>query len=148
MPSSIVLMNVARGARLTAALLAAVLVVAACGDDNATTDTTDAIQFGEGTIPNSVPADFPIPADSVVGTTLVDKINNRTEFQLTIVADMTSTVQFFQVGLVNQGYIIDSSEGNSVAWTVTFSNGEIRGEILITPQTGQVSTSVVSVNRS
>lgn len=141
-------MRVATGIRLAVVLLVGMLTVAACGDNDAVTGTTEAVVFGEGTIPESVPDDFPIPRNAVVGTTLVDKINNRTEFRLTIPADATSTVQFFQVGLVNRGYIINSSEGNAAEWTLTFSNGELQGTIFTTPQGQSASASVVSVNRS
>ncbi len=141
-------MSAVPGIRLVAALLVGIAVMAACSDDGAATGTTEAVVFGEGVIPESVPDDFPIPSNSVVGTTLVDKINNRTEFRLTVVADITSTVQFFQVGLVNQGYIINSSEGNATEWTLTFSDGDLQGQIFTTPQSDSVTTSVVSVNRS
>ena len=145
---SIPVMRAGSRLQMMIAVLALLLVGAACGDDDGGTGTTEAVVFGEGTIPESVPDDFPIPAGSVVGTTLVDKINNRTEFRLTIRADATSTVQFFQVGLVNQGYVIDSSTGNSTEWTVTFSNGELRGTIFTTPQGPGLTTSVISVNTS
>ena len=133
---------------MTIAVLALLLVGAACGDDGGVTGSTEAIVFGEGTIPESVPDDIPIPPNSVVGTTLVDKVNNRTEFRLTIRAEATATVQFFQVGLVNQGYVINSSEGNAAEWTLTFSNGELRGTIFTTSQGQGLTTSVISVNTS
>jgi len=137
-------MVIARG---LAVLLVGAMVVSACGDDEVT-GTTEAVVFGEGVIPESVPADFPRPGDSVVGTTLVDKINNRTEYGLSVTADATSTVQFFQVGLVNQGYIIDSSEGNSAEWLLDFSKGELQGSIFFTPQSDTVTTAVIRFNRS
>jgi len=144
--SSIGLMISAR--RLAAILLALLLLAAACGDDDDVTGSTEAVVFGEGSIPESVPDDFPIPNDAVVGTTLVDKINNRSEFQLTIRADVTSAIRFFQVGLVNQGYVITSSEGNSTEWRLAFSNGELDGTIFMTPQGSNIATSVISVNNS
>lgn len=66
-----------------AMLLALTFVVTACGDD-APSGTTQAVTFGEGEIPDSVPDDFPVPEGAVVGTTLVDRVNNRTEFRLTM----------------------------------------------------------------
>jgi hypothetical protein len=136
------------GLRVTIAVLSLLLVAAACSDDDGVTGSTQAVVFGEGTIPESVPDDFPIPAGAVVGTTLVDKINNRTEFRLSIRAESTATVQFFQVGLVNQGYVINSSEGNAAEWTLTFSNGELRGTIFTTPQGQGLTASVISLNTS
>ncbi len=141
-------MSAAPGARLVAVLIVTMMVVTACGNDDAVTRSTEAVVFGQGSIPEAVPDDFPIPSNAVVGTTLVDKINNRSEFRLTVQADLTSTVQFFQIGLVNQGYIISSSEGSSTEWIMSFSDGEIDGQILSTPQGQGLSVSVISVNRS
>ncbi len=141
-------MKVIPRVRVAVLFVSLLIVVAACGDDDAVTGPTDAVTFGEGTVPESVPDDFPIPIDSVVGTTLVDKINNRTEFRLTIRADPTSIVQFFQVELVSQGYVIDSSAGNTNEWILTFNDGELRGTILTTPQGQGLTTAVISLNTS
>ena len=136
------------GYRLTAILLACLMLLGACSADDAVSGTTEAVVFSEGSIPDSVPANLPIPDGAVVGTTLVDKINNRTEFRLTIQSDVTSVIRFFEVGLVNQGYVIGSSEGNATEWTITFSDGELRGTVFTTPQAERIATSVISVNTS
>ena len=141
-------MSIARGYRLAAFLLAGLMLLGACGDDDAVSGTTQAVVFSEGSIPDSVPDNLPIPDGAVVGTTLVDKINNRTEFRLTIQSDVTSVVRFFEVGLVNQGYVISSSDGNATEWTIMFSDGELRGTVLTTPQAEGIATSVISVNKS
>ena len=129
------------------ALRALFVVVTACGDDGSPT-TTEAIQFGEGEIPESVPDDFPIPSDAIIGTTLVDKVNNRTEFRLTMRAGPTAAVQFFQVGLVNQGYVVESSEGNQNRWIIEFSKGELMGDIIFTAPQNELTAAVVSINTS
>lgn len=122
---------------------------AACGlDDGGGTESTDPVVFGEGTVPEAFPSDFPIPLDSVIGSTLVDTVNNRSEFRVTTTADRTSVIQFFEVGLVNRGYVINSSDGNSSEWTITFSNGELKGTILAIPQGAGITAAVVSINRS
>ncbi len=148
MPPSIHGMSMeAGGRRLALIALALVVVVAACGDDGGS-ESIEAIVFGEGVIPESVPDDFPIPANAVVGTTLVDKINNRTEFRLTLQADITATIQFFQVGLVNKGYVVDSSDGTAAEWTLRFSDGTLTGTVFITSPSPEISAAVVSVNTS
>jgi len=139
---------VVRGYRHTAIVLALLMFLGACGDDDVISTTTEAIVFSEGSIPDSVPANIPIPDGAVVGTTLVDKVNNRTEFRLTIQSDATSAIRFFEVGLVNQGYVISSSEGNATGWTITFSDGQLRGTVFTTPQAERIATSVISVNTS
>jgi hypothetical protein len=136
--------------RLVVLLIVVATLVAACGDDGgSTTVTTEAVVFGEGEIPESVPESFPIPPNAVIGSTLVDKINHRTEFRLTVASDVESTVRFFQVGLVNQGYVITSSEGNAAEWTMTFRLGDLTGTIFTTPQSGgSVTTAVVTFDIS
>lgn len=131
-----------------AILLVLAFVVSACGGDG-TTGTTEAVTFGEGEIPESVPDDFPIPGDAVIGTTMVDRTNNRTEFRLTMRSDPTSAVQFFQVGLVNQGYIVGSSDGNQVQWAIEFSRGEeLEGSILFTAPQDDLVAAVISMSGS
>jgi hypothetical protein len=134
--------------RFVAVALVGLILGAGCSGDDAATGTTEAVQFGEGSIPDSIPANIPVPDNAVIGTTLVDKINNRTEFRISIPDDIASVIQFFQVGLVNQGYIVESSEGNAAEWTLTFSNGDLRGTIFTTPQGSAATTSVITVNRS
>jgi hypothetical protein len=131
-----------------AALLALTLVVSACGDDEPAA-TTEALTFGEGVIPESVPDDFPIPVGAEIGNTLVDKLNNNTEFALTIRSDPTSAVQFFQVGLVNQGYVVESSDGNQTIWEITFSRGQaLTGSIVLTAPADDLVAAVVSLSTS
>jgi hypothetical protein len=134
--------------RIALALVAMLTVLVACGDDTASTTTSDEpIVFGEGEIPDSVPDAFPIPPNARVGSTLVDRVNNRTEFRLVVPTDSETTVRFFQVGLVNQGYVIDSSTGTAVQWAMTFSSGEMEGTIVVTPS-GEFSNAVVSLSAS
>lgn len=133
--------------RRALALVFTVLVLAGCNGGGVTT-TTSGVTFGEGEIPEPVPDDFPIPANAVIGTTLVDKVNNNTEFRLTLRSDPTSAVQFFEVGLVNQGYVVESSEGNQTQWTMEFSKGELRGEILFTAPQNDLTAVVVGLATS
>lgn len=131
-----------------AALLAISLVVSGCGDDEPAA-TTEAVTFGEGVIPDSVPEDFPIPAGAAIGNTLVDRINNKTEFSLTIRSDPTSAVQFFQVGLVNSGYVVESSDGNQTLWEITFSRGQdLTGSVVFTAPQDDLVAAVVRLSTS
>ena len=132
--------------RVVALALIGVVLVACSGDGS--TGTTEAVTFGEGEIPATVPDDFPIPPNAVIGTTLIDRINNNTEFRLTLRSDPTSAVQFFQVGLVNQGYVVDSSEGNQVQWSIEFSRGQLTGDILFTAPQNDLTAVVVSLATS
>jgi hypothetical protein len=130
-------------------IVAALLLVigaAGCGGDDADADA-EPVVFGEGEIPSAVPGDFPIPDGASIGSTLVDRINNRSEFTVNVGEDLTSIVAFFTVELVNEGFVVDRSTGNELGWEVEFSRGSLLGEILLTP-VGSATAAVVSINRS
>lgn len=125
-----------------------VFFVAACGGDGSSS-TTEAIEFGEGEIPDSVPDDFPVPSNAVVGNTLVDHLNNKTEFRLTIRSDLDSAVQFFSVGLVNRGYVVEQSSGGAATWELTFDKGpDLRGTIVFTAPQPDLVVAVVTLSVS
>ena len=64
---------------------------------------------------------------------------------LQIDAEIIAAVQFFTVGLVNQGFVVESSDGSAITWTITFSRGELTGDIVFQTQ-GDVSQAVAAVN--
>ncbi len=96
-------------------------------------------------MPESIPDDFPVPANAAVGATMVDPVNNRTEVRLQMAGTVTSVIRFFEVGLVNQGYVVDSSTGSPVEWTLRFSDGPLDGRVVISQEDAGV-IAVVSVN--
>jgi hypothetical protein len=117
--------------------------VAACSDDD--TGTAPSIEFGEGEVPDTFPDDFPIPPNARIGSSLIDRVNNKSELSMTVQTDMDVTVRFYTVGLVNEGYVVDSSEGNANTWTVDFSRGELAGRVVFNQQAGGTQL-VASVN--
>ena len=132
---------------LFVAALAALMVLAAgCGDD--TPASTDPVVFGEGEVPGSVPRDFPIPDGAVIGSTLVDHINNRTEVEIRMRFDLATTEQFFNVELVNVGYLVPTSRDTGLGlWEMEFIKGDLLGTIIIR-DLGDVVQAVVEVNRA
>ena len=123
----------------TLMILSAMLLVVACGGDD-----DQAVEFEEGRIPDSVPRDFPVPEGAVIGATMVDAANARTEFSLTVDADLPSVVQFFTISLVNQGYVIERSQGTSqTSWHMSFRRGDLSGEILVSSEGGSASQAIV-----
>lgn len=131
----------ARRLLLSMVVLAALAsAAAACGGEE--------VSFGEGDIPSPVPGDFPVPDGAEVGSTLVDRVNNRTEFRLNIPDGAGAVVRFFTVGLVNAGYVVESSEGDAAAWSIHFARETLRGTILIESAGPEVTSAVVSINRS
>jgi hypothetical protein len=118
---------------LLVALVASTVLTAGCSSDddtvpNGTTAPGDLV-FGEGELPGTVPADFPIPAQAVIGSTLVDPANDRTEVVVRVAVPIQSVAQFYDVNLVNQGYVIDGSAGDSQAWVIEFRRDGLEGTV-------------------
>lgn len=125
------------------ALFFLVFGAAACGGEN----DAEPVEVGRGELPETVPGDFPLPPGSSIGSTVVDRVNNRTEFTVNTGSDLTTAVAFFTVELVNEGYVVGRSNGTDESWQVEFSRGSLRGEIVLTtPESG--TAAVVSLNQS
>lgn len=103
------------------------------------------VDIGEGSLPSTIPRDFPAPPNAVIGSTVVDRINHRTEVTLTMQEELVPVVQYFQVELVNAGYVVTRSEGDRSSWTIEFSKGELLGTIDVN-YTGGISVLFVEVN--
>lgn len=128
---------------IVVAILLAAILVAACGGGDA-----EPITFGEGEIPGAFPDDFPTPPGVVIGSTLVDRVNHRSEFSMVTPTDMTAAIQFFLIELVNEGYVVESSEGASALWTIRFARGDLAGEVVLQPLGTAATQAVASINRS
>lgn len=135
--------------RLATVLVILVLgaLAAACGDDDVTPTsiTSGGIIFGEGEVPPAFPSDFPMPANAVIGSTLIDPINHRSEMNIRLGVEMTAMVQFYNVGLVNQGYVVTGSTGSSTSWEITFTRDTLAGSIVFSPL-GEITQAVATVN--
>lgn len=120
------------------------LVAMACGGGSLEV-TDDPVVFGEGVRPPAIPADFPIPPEAVIGSTMIDRTNHRTEMALQVGAAMDAVVRYFNVGLVSQGFVVGHSSGTESAWRIAFGRDELTGEIDFTAQ-GDVTRVVVAVD--
>jgi len=127
-------------ARFLIPLLALTLVGAACSDD------APAVEFGEGEVPPAFPDDFPIPEGAQIGTTLIDRVNTRSEFNMTVASVVSGAAQFFSVELVSDGYVIDSSEGTDSDWSIEFTRGDLDGSIRILLIGEGVVSATVEIN--
>ena len=148
----------ARRMLLLGVLGALVLSTAGCGDDGAdgtattspsptcTVSGSDPVTFGEGEIPASIPDDFPVPEGAVVGSTLVDRVNHRSEFAFTLAQDANLVLEFYTLNLVSAGFVVDSSQGDTVSWRIEFSKGGLRGDMVIQPGGSGLSAVVASFN--
>ena len=137
--------------RSTDLIIAAVAIIAVllagCTSDDSTPDepatTTSVVEsgsattanqdvvFGRGELPSTVPADFPIPEQAVVGATLVDTSRGLTEVILTYPADVPAIVEFYETNLQAFGYALDESTGTDANWTIDFSKDGLTGTITV-----------------
>lgn len=126
---------------------AAVLIaLGAVGCSDGELDVADEpVVFGEGVRPPAIPADFPIPPEAVIGSTMIDRTNHRTEMALQVGADLEAVVRYFNIGLVSQGYVVGASSGTETSWTIMFRRDELMGEIGFTAQ-GDITRVLVEVN--
>jgi hypothetical protein len=148
----------ARRILLLLALGVLVLTAVGCGDDGpdgtgttspaptCTVSGSDPVTFGEGEIPSSIPGEFPVPDGAVVGSTLVDRVNHRSEFAFTLARDATNVVEYYTLNLVSAGFVVDSSEGDTVSWRIEFSRGGVRGDMVIQPEGSGLTAVVASFN--
>lgn len=126
-------------------MLAVLMVVSACGDDAASSTMAGVVVFGEGEVPATFPDDFPIPGNSVIGLTLIDPPNHKSEMNLNAASDFVTTVQFFTLSLVSAGYVLETSYGDENRWEIGFRRGELAGTVVVTPQ-GTASQVAVTIN--
>ncbi len=110
-----------------------------------TSDPNETIVLGSGSIPDTMPSEFPVPAEAVVGSTLIDRNRNLTEVVMRVPAGVEAAAGFFTTNLPNRGYTVDSSTGDASRWDIALSGGGITGTIVVTLGSQDVSQVVVRV---
>ena len=138
-----------RSRRLVGAIAVAtavVLTAAACGDGGTTTVGADDVEFGEGTIPSAIPDDFPVPNGAVIGSYLVDRINRRSEVELRVPSEVEVVAQFYNLGLVNAGYVVEESASDGRRWTIAFRRDQLQGEVALSLADAGITQAVIEVN--
>ncbi|HUU61016.1 MAG TPA: hypothetical protein VMX37_01320 [Acidimicrobiia bacterium] len=127
---------------LLAPLAVGVLIVTlgGCG-------SPERLSVGEGEIPESVPDDFPVPADATVGASVVDREKHATEFSLDLPRGVEQAAEYYLVNLVSSGYVVETSAGDATRWNIRFSRETLRGTVRI--EAGESGCGVVvNINRS
>ncbi|OFW53342.1 MAG: hypothetical protein A2V75_03190 [Actinobacteria bacterium RBG_16_70_17] len=133
-------MNARRPLVALLALLVVAAVLVGCG-------SREHVITQEGEIPDSVPDDFPVPADATVGVSVVDQLAHQTEFALALAQGVEEAAQYYLVNLVSSGYVVESSAGDDTRWGISFSRGALRGTVRI--EAGETGCSVVvNINQS
>ncbi len=141
--------------RLALAALAVALAVlgGACSDDTETVTTTaavvdspDEVVFGSGSLPETLPDGFPLPAGSAVGSTMVVAQSGFTEAVVRIAAELGITAQFFDQSLAVAGITVDSSAAVDDGWLIEFTSEGAKGTIEISEPREGVSQAIVRFN--
>lgn len=138
--------------RIVVALLVALSVMATGCSDGADTATTvsidpgDDIVFGDGVLPESIPEDFPLPTGSAIGSTMVVTKTGFTEVIVRISAELGITAEFFNQGLGQSGFTVDSSEADGDNWAIEFSDESSKGTIDISEPLDGISQAVLRYN--
>lgn len=130
-----------RTRNLLIATVAAVAVFgAACSGSDAeptTTSTTSVtipaeipdLEFGSGSVPFTVPADFPLPDSGVVGTTMIDGGNGRTEMNVNFPASVEGVVEYYETNLPALGFEVSDSKGTEIEWDIFYVKDGVAGTI-------------------
>ena len=141
--------------RYSLALVAVVLFVGGCSDGSGDTTTSaqgstgvaDDVVFGSGEIPETLPTNFPIPQGSVVGSTMVVSETGFTEVILRINADIELSVDFFDQGLTQAGFAIDSSATDEYdGWLIEYSDASAKGAVRFVGSAEGITQAVVRHN--
>ncbi len=122
------------GRRAVLAVVAAALVISACSadDDAATTSVVpdDDVVFGSGSLPDTLPSDFPVPDEAVIGSTLVVRSTGTTEVIMRVPVELAVAVTYFEQNLPARDFTILTSEANSdAAWAMEIERDDLSGTI-------------------
>ena len=133
----------------TVALALAVAGLAALGTalvaDRAALDPS-AVEVGRGAIPETMPAEFPVPPDAVVGETSVDRGRSTTVVHLVMAASIEEAAGFFTVGLVSGGFVVQRSGEQGEGWEIRFSRLDLRGTVVMAPADAGTAVTVTIID--
>ncbi len=132
---TIPILRLVRVAATAAAL--AVLLAACGGDGDAATSTTiggDDVVFGSGSMPDTIPDDFPVPEEAVISSTLVVRSTGITEVIMRIPVEVAAAVAYFDENLPARGFELPVSEAQSgEGWLMEVERDDLAGTIDFKP---------------
>jgi hypothetical protein len=129
-------------------LLLVALGLVACSDDGTGTSGDGEVIFGSGEVPETVPADFPVPGEAVIGNTLIDEPRGRTEMVLRISAPPDAVAQYYELNLERAGYAVSSSTAADGSFDIEFSKDGLDGSVDISQAAQDVAQAVVQFTES
>jgi len=143
------------------AIVAVVAVLgAACTSETADQTTTSMattttvsteipdLEFGDGAVPFTVPIEFPLPDSAVVGTTMIDGVNGRSEMNVNIPAAVTEVVTYYETNLPALGFEVIDSMGSESEWDITYTKNGVEGKIHLTFGGSSVTTGTFSFDHA
>ncbi|TDI53824.1 MAG: hypothetical protein E2O95_02195 [Acidobacteria bacterium] len=89
------------------------------------------LEFGRGEVPFTVPELFPIPDTAVIGSTMIDGVNGRTEMIVTFPAKVGDIVDYYETNLPVLGFDVTSSRGTEFEWDIVLEIDGTTGTIHI-----------------
>ena len=113
--------------------------------ESAASSGSDDVEFGRGLLPATVPADFPIPDQAVIGSTMIDRNRDLTEAVVVYPSDVPEVVRYYETNLPELGYTIEESAGTDANWTIDFSNGDSTGELRLSVGGGSLTQGILRV---
>lgn len=140
--------------RIVVAGVVTALFLAACsGDDGGSGATTTAgtqgsgpvdVEFLTGVRPDSLPGDFPIPAQAVIGSGMINRTNGATELILRIPASVPVATKFYEDNFEARDYDVTSSDAKGAeGWVITFARDEVTGTVELSPIGADLSQAVI-----
>jgi len=123
--------------RTVIAIVVAIAVLgAACTGDAPDTTTIPPeipdLEFGSGAVPFTVPGDFPFPDSAVIGTTMIDGVNGRSEMNVNFPAAIAEIVMYYETTLPALGFVITDSMGAENEWDIGHARDGVAGTIHLT----------------
>ena len=143
------------------AIVAVVAVLgAACTSETADSTTTTVaptttaateipdLEFGDGSVPFTVPIEFPLPDSAVVGTTMIDGVNGRSEMNVNFPAAVTEVVTYYETNLPALGFEVIDSKGTDSEWDITHTKNGVEGTIHLAFGGSSVTTGTLSFDHA
>jgi hypothetical protein len=133
------------------AVVALAIVVTGCSKSSETTTSAGAsssndVVFGQGELPDTMPAGFPLPQGSSIGSTMVVPKTGFTEVVVRVGAEQGVTAEYFNEALSQAGFTVDQSAADGEHWLIEFSDDSAKGTIDISTAVQGVAQAVVRYN--
>jgi hypothetical protein len=135
------------------AVVTALAVVACSGDDDGSGATTTAgsqgsgpvdVEFLTGELPESLPGDFPIPAQGVIGSGMINRTAGTTELIIRIPALVPAATKFYEDNFEARDYEVTSSAAKGAdGWVIGFAKDDLTGTVELSPIGVDLSQAVI-----